>query len=247
MVRALITLTAVALVWLMLRVLHYPGRWEHMFAGRHRRLRHSLAEARATVRALHARRCLAMLRAHHGVLQARSEHRRRIARLEARRDRLRDPDPGPVEDTLGPVVRHAHVLAYDGRRLDLAGLRLHHESDRFASRFYLYITEADGTQHVEPLGDGQGDEERIRQFCVDTHNAAVKEIQLRLHRDDDIRAVEAELAKARSATGAIEQAEEDREATRQQHLNHPRLPRARKTLEEARDAWQERTGHRPLL
>ncbi|MFE6892017.1 hypothetical protein [Streptomyces sp. NPDC057694] len=247
MVHGLVVLTGAGLIWTVVRLLHYPGRWEHLFGSRHQKQRRGLAQARGTLRALQISNHLEMGRAHGNVMQARSQYRRRIARIEQRIERLNDPGPGPYEDELGPLVRHTRVLIHHGRHMNLAGVRLWHEPDRHLPKIYLYITEADGSEHLEILEQEHCDEERLRRFCVATHAAAAKEDRNQQQRREELRAAEEELADAREATDPIEQAEQDRNDTRTHHQNQPRLPQARKALDDARDAWQQLTGHRPLL
>ncbi|MFF4243523.1 hypothetical protein ACFYY2_03505 [Streptomyces sp. NPDC001822] len=231
--------------WAVWHALRYPGAPAYAFRRKYRGDRKSLAGARGLVRGLRSAALRERARAWLKAERAERAYRQRIARTEAALRQLRTPKRGRRVEQLGRVVLHEHAVLVGHAEVPLAGLRVRLETARSAKTWYVYLAEPDGHERMERYSAGEYAEDTVRRFATRLQNASVAAGRRLDKRGGAIRKLEAELLRARTATGPVAAAQAAREETRLRHENRPELPKARAALEDAKDAWQGLTGHRP--
>ncbi|MFI8006965.1 hypothetical protein [Streptomyces sp. NPDC086010] len=231
--------------WAAWRALRYPGAPAYAFHRKYRSERGNLAGARGHVRGLRRAALRERGRAWLTAERAERSYRRRIARVEAELRQLRTPKRGRRVERLGRIVLHEHAVLVGPVELPLAGLKVRLEPARSGKTWYVYLAEPDGHELMERFSAKEHPEDTVRGFGSRLQNASVKAGRRLDRRGGAIRRLEAELLRARNATGPVEAARAAREETRLRHENRPELPKARAALEDAKDTWQGLTGRRP--
>jgi hypothetical protein len=232
-------------VWAVRHLLRYPGGWSFAFHGQYRADREALADAYREVRRLKGADRQEMGKARSAVAREEKAYRDRISQAETALRQLRTPPRGARVAELGRIVLHENAVLVGGDEVPLAGLRVRFDLARSAHVSYVYLTQADGHEHMESFEEAQFAEEQVRAFSVRVQNAAAAAQRLRGLREKDIGKLEAELSRARADTEPMEAAREQLEQTRAWQDADPRLPKARAALDDARDAWQQLAGRRP--
>ncbi|WP_431985236.1 hypothetical protein [Streptomyces qinglanensis] len=241
-----VAVAALAVGWTLQRLVRYPGGWEYAFREEHRAARKTLEEARSAVRRLSGAARRERWQALAGVKRAEWAYRRRIRQAEAEAERLRTPCRGERIGQLGDITLYEHSVVVRDDETPLADLQVRFELARSAHRSYVYLTQPDGRERMERYEDQEHPEDAVRRFAVQVQNAAAATNRLRQQRAEEIRACEAELRMARKATTPVEAAQERLEETRLRHDADLKLPHARAALDDARSAWADLTGRRPL-
>ncbi|WP_037619596.1 hypothetical protein [Streptomyces aureus] len=241
-----IAVTALAMWWVLWRIVRYPGGWTYAFHQEHREARSALDDARGTVRGLRRTARREKWRARAAVQRAEWAYRRRVRRAEAELRQLDTTHRGARIEQLGAIALHKHAVVVGNNEIALAGLQVRFELGRSKSASYVYLTQPDGLEHMERYGGAQYPEDAVRRFVVRVQNAVAAADKLKEQRVGSLRAVKAELREARSATEQMEEAKERLEETRARHDADVRLPKARMALDDARSTWQSLTGRRPL-
>ncbi|MFF3547527.1 hypothetical protein ACFYXD_37560 [Streptomyces platensis] len=242
----LVIVVALGVGWVVWRLVLYPGGWAYAFHERYRADREALGDARAAVRELKGTARRELWQAQTAVARAEKAYGSRVSRVEAGLQQLRTPNRGDHVDRLGQIVLHEHAVVVGDDEVPLAGLHVRFDLARSTHVSYVYLTQPDGQRRLERYAGEEFPEDTVRQFSVRLQNAAVTANHLQALRENDIRKLEAELREAREATEPVQTAREWLEETRTRHGSAPQLPKARAALDEARDAWQELTGRRPL-
>lgn len=225
-------------VWAVRHLLRYPGGWSFAFHEQYRADREALADAYREVRRLKGADRQEMGK-------VRKAYRDRISQAETALRQLRTPPRGARVAELGRIVLHENAVLVGDDEVPLAGLRVRFDLARSARVSYVYLTQADGHEHMESFEEAQFAEEQVRAFSVRVQNAAATAQRLQGLREKDIGKLEAELSRARADTEPVEAARERLEQTRARQGADPRLPKARAALDDARDAWQQLAGRRP--
>ncbi|AJF63350.1 hypothetical protein [Streptomyces vietnamensis] len=241
-----IVVVALGVWWTVWRLVRYPGGWAYAFHEEHREARKALEDARGAVRELRNTALRETWQARTAVRRAERAHRRRVQRAESELERLRDPHRGALVEQLGAITLHEHAVLISDDAVPLAGVRVRFELARSTHVSYVYITRPDGREHMECYEGEEFPEGAVRRFSVRIQNAAVTENRLQERRAGDIRTLEAELREARKATEPIQAAQDRLDKTRARHKDSLELSRARAALDDARDAWRDLTGRRPL-
>jgi hypothetical protein len=241
-----VVVAALGVCWTIWRFVRYPGGWAYAFHGEHREARRALEEAREALRERRGAARRERWRARAAVRRAEWAYRRRIRRAEAGLEQLRTPQPGKLVAQLGGIALHENTLAVSDEEVRLADVQVRFELARSKEVAYVYVTLPDGREVMETYDGKEFTEDAVRRFSVRIHNAAVAAGPPAERRAGEIRALEAELKRARKATEHVQAAEERLEETRARHDADVTIPRARAALDDARDTWQELTGRRPL-
>ncbi|MFE7751313.1 hypothetical protein [Streptomyces sp. NPDC057428] len=231
--------------WPVWRLIRYPGAPAYAFQRKYRSDRKSLAGARGLVRGLRNAALRESWQAWVKAMRAERAYRRRIGRIEAALQQQRTPKPGRRVEQLGRIVLHEEAVLVGRTEVPLAGLEVRLEPGRPAKTWHMHLTEPDGHEVVERYSAGEFPEDTVRQFRTRLHNASVKAGRRRDKRSGAIRRLEAELQRARTATGPVTAAQEEREKARLRRDTSPELPKARAALDDAKDNWRDLTGHRP--
>ncbi|WP_354644561.1 hypothetical protein [Kitasatospora camelliae] len=229
------------------RLYRYPGGWRYAFAREHTAARRDLDAARGALRGLErsAKRELSGARA--AVEAATAAHRRRVRAAEEHLAHLRDPGRGGLRDELPGLSLYEHVLAVksDDWQGDLPLDRIAVRSDHTAKAGHIYLIAPDGHQHLLTYPTETTDEESVRAFVVDVHNAIAQAKAFQRDRPARIRRAEADLLRVRDDTAVREQAELHLDEVTARQNADPRIPKARRSLDAAHDRWENLTGHRP--
>ncbi|MFI1839563.1 hypothetical protein [Streptomyces olivaceoviridis] len=241
-----VALAALAVGWTLQRLVRYPGGWRYAFHEEHRAAREALRDARNAVRQLGRAARRERWQALAGVQRAEWAYRRRIRQAEAELERLRTPHRGEQIGQLGDITLYEHALVVHEVEVPLADLRVRFELARSAHWSYVYLTQPDGRERMERYEDQEHSEDAVRQFTMQIQNAVAAADRVQKQRTEEIRMREAELRAARQATAPLEAARERLEETRVRHDADLKLPHARAALDDARSAWADLTGRRPL-
>ncbi|MFF8451852.1 hypothetical protein ACF06Q_29790 [Streptomyces leeuwenhoekii] len=241
-----ITVAALAVAWVLQRLVRYPGGWRYAFHEEHRAARGALRDARSAVRQLDRAARRERWQALAGVQRAEWAYRRRIRQVEAELWRLRTPHRGERIGQLGDITLYEHALVVREDEVPLADLQVRFELARSAHWSYVYLTQPDGRERMERYEDQAHPEDAVRRFTVQIQNAVAATDRLQQQRAEEISACEAELRAARKATAPVEAAQEKLAEIRARHDADLELPHARAALEDARSAWADLTGRRPL-
>ncbi|MGW8988331.1 hypothetical protein ACWGRF_00125 [Streptomyces zhihengii] len=235
-------LGAGAVVWQLVR---FPGGRSFAFGAEHREARTALDAARRQVRQLRWTALRETVQARAGVQQSKRAYRSRVRGLESAIARLRSTDRGALVEQFGGIGLYEGALLVGGDDVPLAGARVRVEVAHAAYASYMYVTAQDGRERMERYAGSEFPEDTVRRFAVRIQNASVAAGHEQARRAGEIRAREAELSKAREATGPMTAAQQRLEETRTRHRDDPALPRARAALDDARDTWHDLTGRRP--
>ncbi|MFI6844334.1 hypothetical protein OG535_38265 [Kitasatospora sp. NBC_00085] len=229
------------------RLCRYPGAWRHAFAPEHDAARRDLAAARGALRAAKQRRKKDLGRARGAVRAAADAHRRRIRAIEQRIAALREPGRGEPRDELGPLSLHEHVLGMrtGDERADLPLHEIAVRSDHAPTANHVYVVDPQGRQHLLTYPAAEADEDRVRRFVVDVHNAIADAKAAQRDRDSRIREAEAELRRVQEDTGKQTRAQLHLDETTARWDADASIPAAKQDLEAAKDRWQALTGRRP--
>ncbi|CAM5608406.1 hypothetical protein [Streptomyces fumanus] len=245
-----------ALAWAARHRTRYPGAWGHAFGRRHRDRRRALAAAREGVRAWARRVEQDESWAQRELAGAEAGRKERLAGAERHLAALRAPGRGERLDALGELTLFRHRLVIrtstGTRTIGLADLEVRFEPGRL--NHSVYCTDATGRvhrakyPHSPPATDPSEpryDEDRVRDFAVTVQNAIAEERLFRDRLPEELERAEAELAKLRADTGAVDTARERLTRLRELNRQDPRRAAARAALEEAREDWRKLTGRLP--
>ncbi|MFF5344119.1 hypothetical protein ACFY4H_26030 [Streptomyces althioticus] len=241
-----VAVTALGVWWVLRRLVRYPGGWTYAFHAEHREARAALEDARGALRGLRRTARRERWQAQAAVKRAEWAYRRRVRRAESELEQLHTPHRGAQIEQLGEIVLYEHTVAVRDDEVALAGLQVRFELGRSKSTSYVYLTPPDGRERMERYGGAEYTEDAVRRFAVTVKNAAAAAGEQREQRAGSVRAARAELREALSATEQVEAAKERLESIRTRQDADVRLPKARLALDDARRAWQSRTGRRPL-
>ncbi|WP_153537530.1 hypothetical protein [Streptomyces sp. RB17] len=242
LISVVLVVGAVFVVW---RLMRYPGGWQYAFSDVHRADRQDLDRARSAVRAVRGTARQEVSRAETRATRAERAYERRIGDAERELARLRRPGRGAFVTRLGEVTLYQHALLFKGKEIPLAGLAVRFELARNSKKSYIYLTHPDGRVEFPGYADEEFPEEHVRRFSVRIENAVAAENTFRDGRADGIRQAESALEEARLDTAEKDDAREALEQVRARHSESPELAKALAALETARDRWQALTGRRP--
>ncbi|MER5842729.1 hypothetical protein ABT099_20930 [Streptomyces prasinus] len=237
---------ALGVWWTVWQLVRYPGGWAYAFHEEHREARKALEEARDVVRELRRSARREKWQALAEVKRAEWAYRRQVRHAESKLERLSTPHRGARVEQLGEVTLYEHTVLISDDEVPLAGLHVRFELAHSTHVSYVYLTQPDGRERMERYDSKEFPEDAVRRFSVQIQNAAVAANRLQEQRAGNIRALQAELREARTATQPMEEAQERLEKTRARHDADVKLPQARAALDDARHVWQDLTGRRPL-
>ncbi|MFJ8010613.1 hypothetical protein [Streptomyces fagopyri] len=246
---------AVAGIWVLWRRHRYPGGWAFAFSFRHEVHREALANARNKARDAARRAAQAESAGQAQLAAARNDYERRLAQLEQKIARLRNPGIGMRLGGLGELVLFKHTLtvtsATGARSIALAGLDVRFDTGQ--KNHSIYLTEATGHvhrakyPHLHTGLDDQPrfDEDAVRDFAVTIQNAVAAENSARACIPRQLKEAEKELEDARADTRAQQAARERLTQIQQRNRQDPHRKTADAELEEARQVWATLTGSIP--
>ncbi|MER5793667.1 hypothetical protein [Streptomyces sp. NPDC001980] len=237
---------ALGVWWVLWRLVRYPGGWTYAFHEEHREARRVLEDARGAVRGLRRTARRERWQAQAAVKRAEWTYRRRVRRAESELEQLHTPHRGARIEQLGEIALYEHAVVVRDDEVALAGLQVRFELGSSKGTSYVYLTPPDGRERMERYGDAEYTEDAVRRFAVQVQNTAAAAGELREQQVGSVRAAKAKLREALSATEQMEAAKERLENIRARQDADVRLPKARVALDDARSAWQCRTGRRPL-
>ena len=227
--------------WQMYR---YPGGWAYAFGTMFAPDRKELGVARMAVRRVKRQEGSEQSSVEGEVRDAERRQNRRINRADGRLKELRNPGPGQLLHTMGPMTLHQRMLRVSKEEIPLDGLRVRLEVGR-RNTCYIHVTLPSGHERSSSFPGAQFEEEDVRTFFRQIKNVAADENKACAEREQEIAEVEEDRRRAVADTAAKEAAAEKLAQVRERHRKEGRLAAAVAELDRALDRWQDLTGHRP--